>query len=143
MQETAPVLAAEAPDVLVRPTGVGEGFGQKAELAGVIETDGQALGAEAAVHVRAQSYPAAMTHQLGDAREVSDAVADRGPSVGHQEHAEQVQADDAVASGDGQDLVVTQVTLVFTGDYAAVGMRGHDRSAGSGHDRFERLVGEV
>ena len=87
--------------------------------------------AKAPVRIGAQSNSIS-SGQCGDVFDVIKAVVNGGRhSVAPEKSTKEIEPDDAVAGGDGLDLVVAQVPIIRAGDGGGVGVCGADRTGGS------------
>ena len=74
----------------------------------------------------------------GNVFDVIEAVFDGGRLViAAEESTEQIQADDAIAIGDRQNLIVSKVPVVRPGDGGGIGVCGTHRAGGSGEQVVE------
>ena len=76
---------------------------------------------------------------MGRRAQFSDDLAgfDRVWGLAAEESTEQIQADDAIAIGDRQNLIVSKVPVVRPGDGGGIGVCGTHRAGGSGEQVVE------
>ncbi len=116
VEKAQPVLGDEALEVIVVPSACRECIAEFVKVTRCLDADGKEVCAVATVEIAAKADAIASLHTFAEGFDLRDGVIEGCAlfeSVGVEELAEEVEADDAAALADGADQSVGEVALIL------------------------------